>query len=689
MPETSAAPRHDSRLGLVLVVASAAAVATTRLRVHIAPDTAVLVASAVALCAALVVPKTWRPWVASASAVVAALAASHVLFRPGLPQVHDPVHVWGLWAYARAARAGYLLPMWIPDLSAGMPLLQFYGPVSFLLQLPGVLAGLAPAGLWKEAMLQGAVLSAVATLIGARMLGAGWRGASIAACAIAFSPWRLAIFNLRGALGEVTALIFAPLAAASALALFRRPSRVAAWTLGGAVALLIPTHLITLFCLGVVLVPALIAQELAMRRDPEPGRVPLGGRAMSAAVPAVLAAGIVAAWWVPALFEAKYTSLPEQTENHHYFVYGEHGLGGGDLFVRRAWDIPRASLKSSDRASGMEGKQMPFYVGVVLFGAALAAPWWSRSRATWAPTCGAAAGVLFSTLPAATVMTHLPVIHKIQFPWRFLTIASVLAAYAIGTGASALLAGPRRWSRVLPVVVLPALLIADAAPYTGAAGWVAPYHGITHWVRAPGATGQEPWDVAMHPVPVDWASAEGLMRVGELYLPPDDTTTPISLYWISYPEWMTPAAYHACLAARGPRDFADAGVVRYFRQKNELPAVIPGSPYATLEHDGAFADAGAFTREPGRIVLHPVAGEGGARLVVREQAFPGWEASVDGAATPIIATPLGFMALDCPAGAHEIVLEYTRRTPARRTGIVVSVLASCALLLTFRKRGPL
>jgi hypothetical protein len=689
MPETSTAERHDMRLGLVLAAASGIAVATTRLSVHIAPNATLLAVAAVALSAALLAPRAWRPWLAAASAVMAALAASHVLFRPGLPQVHDPVHVWGLWAYARAVSAGHLLPMWLPDLGAGLPLLQFYGPVNFLLTLPGILAGLAPVSLWKEAMVQSAVLSVLATLVGARMLGAGWRAASIAACALAFAPWRLTLLNFRGALGEVTALIFAPLVAASALAMFRLPSRRSAVVLASSVALLIPTHLITLYCLGLVLVPALIAQELAMRTEPEPHRAPLGRRATTAATPAVLAAGIVAAWWVPAVFEARYTSVPEQTEQHQYLVYDEHGLTGSDLVVRRAWDTLRASLKASDRHSGMEGKQMPFYVGVVLFGAALSAPWWSRSKATWAPASGAVLGLVFSTAPAAALMTHLPTIHKVQFPWRFLTIASVMAAYAIALGVSAVLKERRRWPALVPIVLLPALLIGDAAPYTGAAGWVPPYRGVTHWVRAAGGTGDEPFDVAMHPVPIDWSDARGLMRVGELFLPPDDTTTPISLYWITYPEWMSPALYRGCLAARGPRDFAEAGVVRYFREGHEHPAVIEGRPYATLERDGAVTDAGAFTREPGRVVLHPEAGDGGARLIVREQAFPGWEARLDRTTTPIETTPFGFMAIDCPAGRHEVVFDYTRDTPARWAGTIISVLALCALPLTFRKRGGL
>jgi hypothetical protein len=503
---------------------------------------------------------------------------------------------------------------------------------------------------------------------------------------MAFSPWRLTLLTLRGALGEVTALIFAPLVAASALRLLRGRSRAAAWTMFASVAALIPTHLITLFCLAVALVPALIAQEIVLRRDAGDPPAPLARRALAAAVPAVLAAGIVAAWWVPLLLEEKYTSLEMQTENSAYFVYTEHGLHAGDLIARRAWATWGHSLKESERAAGTGGTEMPFYVGAVLFCAAVSAPWWSRSRATWAPACGAATSVLFTTAPAAAVMTHLPLIHKLQFPWRFLTTASMFAAFAIGLGASALLAGTQRWSRVLAVLALPALLIADAAPYTGAAGWVGPYHGVTHWMLRDGHTDLEPFDVAMRPVPVAWTPTRGLMRVCELYLPPDDTSTPMSYYWLAYAEWMTPKVLHGGYTARGPRDFEEAGVVAYFRKKFDRPAMLDGKPYATLERDGAFTDAGAFTREPGRIVLHPAVDEAGALLVVREQDFPGWEARVDGADASIETTPTGFIALRLTPGAHEVVLSYTRRTPARRAGLAVSVLALCALPVTLVRR---
>ncbi len=684
--------RLDVRLGLVLAACAAFAFANTRASVHIPPSGMILSAVAVLTTAALLAPDRVRHVAAIAGALLAGLAASHVLLRPGMPQVHDPDHVWGLWAYARALHAGSVLPMWIPDLGAGMPLLQFYGPVSFLLALPAILAGAAPVALWKEAMAHDAVLSAVATLLAARLVGASWRGALIAAFALSFAPWRLAVFHFRGALGEATAFVFAPLVAAGALRLARGPSRAAAWTLAVSMGLLIPTHLITLFCLGIVLVPAVLADRIAFRGGAA-GSAPFVGRLVGLAVPSLLAAGVVAAWWVPAIAEGKHTSLPLQTETHRYFIYEEHGLFASDLLTRREWDTSRPSLKRSDRAAGMEGKQMPFYIGAVLFGTAATAPFWSRSRRTVGPACGSLAALILASAPCADVMTHLPLIHTIQFPWRFLSAGSTLAALATGLGACALFEGSDAWKRALPALALPAMLLADAAPYTGAAGWVAPYRGVTHWYLAPGHSLEEPFDVAMRPARQDWSRQSGLVRVAELYLPPDDTTTPIALFWIPYREWTTPALYRGLLAARNPREFGEGSVSWYFLPKREQPVAIPPKPYATLEtRDGGVADAGSFERAPGHIALRTTAPAGGARLVVREQAFTGWIATVDGRGVTIGTTPLGFMTIDLTAGTHAVVLDFTRRTPARRAGLAISGLTIlggtfCFFLKSFRRRS--
>src|SRR6185503_16762188 len=231
------------RLAIVLSVAGVLAIATTRGSVNVPPAWGVLMVAAAAIGAALLVPESWRRSAATGAALVAALASAHLLLRPGMPQVHDTDHVWGLWAYARAVRAGHPLPTWIPWIGAGMPLLGFYGPVSFLSSLPGVLLGLAPVAIWKLTMAQSSVLAALGALAGARLLGASRRGAAIAACALALSPWRLTVVDYRGALGEAVAFAWAPVVAAAAIAMFRQPSRRGGIWLALSVALLVPTHL--------------------------------------------------------------------------------------------------------------------------------------------------------------------------------------------------------------------------------------------------------------------------------------------------------------------------------------------------------------------------------------------------------------------------------------------------------------
>jgi hypothetical protein len=620
----------------------------------------------------LLVPEGWQRPAAIGAAVVAALAASHVLLRPGMPQVHDPDHVWGLWAYARAVRSGHPLPMWIPWIGAGMPLLGFYGPVSFLSSLPGVLLGLAPVGIWKLTMTQASVLAALGALAGARLLGASWRGAAIAGCALALAPWRLAVVEYRGALGEAVAFAWAPVVAGAAIAAFRAPSRRTAAWLAGSVALLIPAHLITTFCLGVVLVPVLLIDALAWREANVPRRFALTLAA------ALLGAGTVAAWCVPALAESGATTLPMQSRENSYFVYAQHGLTVPDVVVRRAWDKLRPSLLRRDRAAGGEGEQMPFYAGTIVLALGMTAPWWSRSRRTWGLAAGSAISVVFALGPVADAMTRLPLVDHIQFPWRFLSTAVVLAALSAGVGIGAL--GEAR--RAIPILLVPLLLVLDAMAYTGAAGWIPPYRGVVHWAINKGADPSGPWDMTRHAVPVE-LPAGGMVRVGNLDVPPDTTATPVELGWIAYVEWTTPAFYRPLLNARGPEAFGEASISRFFVAEQEQPIAIDAKPYATLGENAL-----PFTRGVGRIELHPSVPEGGATLVVREQMFPGWRARVDGRDEPIATAGLVFMSIELPAGAHEVVFEYTQETPARRIGLAISLLSvGLGVWLRFAKRN--
>ena len=279
--EGGGAASRGALAGLAVAAAAfAVALLSTSGEVHEPPSRLLVAGAAGALAGAILAPARARRIAAVAAAALAGGIAGHALARAGMPRIHDLDHLWGIWAYGRCIAEGVPYPLWVPYLGAGMPLFQFYGPVNFLLAAPWILAGLGPVSALEAELFAGHVLSALSFFAAARHLGAGRRASLVACAAGAFSPWRLAVFGYRGALGEANAFVLAPLVAASALGAAREPGRRASALLGVSVAGLVLTHPPTILTLFVALLPALVLEEIG-RKGPASARL---GRLRSAAV---------------------------------------------------------------------------------------------------------------------------------------------------------------------------------------------------------------------------------------------------------------------------------------------------------------------------------------------------------------------------------------------------------------------
>jgi riboflavin transporter FmnP len=669
--------------GVALGVAVLVALATTSGRVEIPPAPAVLAAAVVVALGPFVVPARLRRLAAIVAAVGAGLAAAHVLAAPGVPRVHDLMHFWGIWAYGRAVHEGVLLPLWLPWLGAGLPLLQFYGPVNFLLALPGVVAGLSPVGAWKLEMLIGHLLSTLSMLAGARVAGLGWRGATVAAFACAFAPWRLSGFHYRGALGEANAFVAMPLIVGATLRMLRQSSLRVGLVLAAAVAVLVLTHLISVFTLVVVLVPALLAHRGVSSRN--------GTRALvAAALPFFVAAGITAFWWWPAVTEARFTSVKETTADNPYYRYAEQGVAASDMIERRLWDRLRFALPQTLAVErGIEDEQMPFYIGAVLLLMGLAAPLWARARESRAPAAGALVGVVLSTTWLAHALGWLPPLSVVRFPWRFFSPASVLLALALACGAQALWRSKGRaaWvhGALLPAILL-ACLAWDAAPYTGAADRIPPYSGTVHWYT------DDPqwvhWHASMRAAPVELAPHQGVARTRKLELPPSEYDTEVDQFYPAYYEWFTPEVYRRYWTSRDPVVAAQAGVGYAFNNATPHPQRVTPRPYVSLEKDGRRlgAEPRELTRSPGRIRFRIDVPVGGATAVVLEQAFPGWRVRLDGDGFDVPGTTGGFLSTDLPSGSHRVEMVYGYTTLSRRAGILISLGSTVGLAVALIRR---
>jgi hypothetical protein len=118
---------------------------------------------------------------------------------------------------------------------------------------------------------------------------------------------------------------------------------------------------------------------------------------------------------------------------------------------------------------------------------------------------------------------------------------------------------------------------------------------------------------------------------------------------------------------------------------DELPALSGGELPAG-------ATARIVSYEPARLVIETDA-QRAAVLVLSEINYPGWEATVDGAAARIDTTNYLLRGVVVPAGAHRVEMRY--RAPAARNGAIISacaVLLLCGLALYDRratKRRPL
>lgn len=648
----------------------AAAIATSG-NVHREPSLVWLACAAFAAIAAILLPESARRLGAPAAALAAGIAAGHVLLRAGVPHVHDLHHLAGIWAYGSSVHEGSILPLWIPHLGFGMPLLVFYGPVNFLLTLPWILAGLDPVGAWKASMLAAHAGSALSAYAAARILGAGARGGVVAAVALAFSPWRLCVADYRGAVAEANAFLFLPLVAAGVVRSLSSPTRPLAILTAAATGLLILTHPLSVLTLGLALVPAAV---VAWWRPSPACEWPRGRRLAATAAPLAVAAGLTAAWWVPALVETRHTALPERTVASAYFRYDEHGLAPRDLFSRRLWDRRRFALTDTQRAAGGEGQQMPFYFGIVLLAGAGLYAAASRHRTAVALAGSSLLAVALSS-SALEAAGSLPGIGTLQFPWRFLTPASVLAALAIGVALDRL-SEIRRWGPIALAAGI-AALVWDGAPYTGAADTIPAYRGIVHaYLPDPKWTH---WDESVQLVPVEVPRGAGVFRVADLMLPPSDYATPIDLTRPHYPEWLTPVLFAEYFATFDPARLGPAGISRFFVERRRDPVPIAAAPYASLR-SGSGEAAVPFERASGRIVVRAEVPPPGGRLVVREQSFPGWTAQVDeGASTPTGDTG-GFLSAELSPGSHRVVFEFGGGTPSRRSGLASSLLTLAGVL---------
>jgi hypothetical protein len=526
-------------------------------------------------------------------------------------------------------RQGVVWPRWAPGmvLGYGYPLFNFHPPLSLY---PGVLLNLLGLSLlqgWNLSVGLSLLASGLTMYLWARQV-LGARGGFVAAIAYMVAPYQLYDAYWRGNIPETLTLPVLPLVMWAAL----RVTQTRRWryvVIGAAAYAAVwlmhaPASLMVSLVLGVYLL-------VLIWNSPERARrvLQLGGMLL-------LGAGLAAFFLVPAFLE--------RDQVQYWRAIASTGADYRNYFLSLAELIGPAQTSDPLLINPAPPHSIGNALGLMVIAGAMLT-WRRRARleadfkrhVVWAVVT--LVGVMVMMLPISEpVWAHVPLMPFIQFPWRFLGVASMLASLIAGAAVTAAVENgqsARAWSVRRESVMGVGLLVL----WVGAVPWMYP-----RLCAAPENHTQSSY--------VSYEAATGLLGTTALseYLP------------VAAQEVPTTSPMAAAMLAGQPTTRWDA----------------PGARVLESSDDGLHADLKLESAVP-------------VSVTYRAFYFPGWQARIDGQPVPISITyPAGVMWVNVPAGQHQVLFRF-ESTPLRTISEVVSALALllAVLLLVLDRRRSL
>jgi hypothetical protein len=380
--------------------------------------------------------------------LVITLAIGYVIIRPllggGYFPMHDNTQVARVVVMGRALREGQFPVRWVSDLGYGYgyPIFNFYGPLPYY--AGGVLYALGVSGLTATKIMMGlGMLLAGVAMYAAMSDIAGVSAGLLAASFYMLAPYHAVQAYVRGAVGEYWTLIFLPLI----LWGFWR-KKILLGAVGTAGLILSHTILgyVGLFLEGVA-VAALSVKKTQTKKI---------------VIAVLLGLGLSAFFWLPAIWEMKYTNVAGQINSGSKFR--DHFVCISQLW-NSPWGFGGSAKGCLDGLSLKVGKVHILTGLAVLMG--LAAGFIRERRAKILIAAGVAifsVSVFFMLNISGPIWNLLPFFSYVQYPWRFLAFA----VFGISiTGSAIVLFIHNKYIRYFVVSCIVAfVLIVEAKRFT-------------------------------------------------------------------------------------------------------------------------------------------------------------------------------------------------------------------------------
>lgn len=386
----------------------------------------------------------------------ALLAFSWSLLQPGMFQIHDYTQVGRLVELRRSLEAGHFPVIWSQNFGYGygMPLFLFYGPLPFYFGTFATWLGFSDLTAIKLLFLLSNVLGLAGVFAWFRPRG--YAAATAASVIFLAMPYRALDIFVRGALNEILAISLLPWVLVATRLMSEKPRQGIVMSATVTAALLLTHNLTTLLGLpilaGLALLWILLTQTNKLKMVLQFGASQLLG---------LLAAAFFV---IPSLVENHLTAIDSILSG--YFDFRLHFLSHRQLVIEN-WGFGGSQLGLDDGISFHLGSPawLALILSAIMIGSYILTTLQKKANFTFkhisrqylwlSALCVATGFSIFMTIGRSQpVWEILPLLHLAQFPWRFLAVASVMAALVAGE----LIALQKTWWTRWPLALLLGIL---------------------------------------------------------------------------------------------------------------------------------------------------------------------------------------------------------------------------------------
>jgi len=388
---------------------------------------------------------SWLIWV-----VLLSVFTFIPLLVSGYFPMHDDLQIGRLYQLDLCFRDGQIPCRWVPDMGYGYgyPLFNYYPVFPYYLAELFHLGGASLINSIKIVFILGFVFSGIFAFLLGRELWGDWGGLVTAAFYL-FAPYHAVDVYVRGALAEFWGLVFFPAVFWAVYKLVKEEKVINLISLAVFYGFLLLSHnLMAFFFTPVVVGWGLFLLWYFKKSWSVLIRLALAG---------VWGIGLAAFFVLPVIFEKRFVHI--ETMFIGYFNYLAHFATFRQLFLSRFWGYGPSTWGPEDGMAFPLGQLhwLLAVVSILLFGFL----WLRKKKRDFWLVAFCFFFFVFSAFLAHLRSTPLwqaiPVLAYMQFPWRFVGIASFLAT--ILAGSVFILIKNKSQAVVLAVVMILAVVV--------------------------------------------------------------------------------------------------------------------------------------------------------------------------------------------------------------------------------------